>query len=315
MLFSPPPTRALLWYFPTMRTQSIPRTTSHETTAGVPVEPESQPSLATVYAPALYRPVPPVGYDDDGYPYSDGAAVESSLHDELRSYAVNAMRVRHLGRDDVYAASNMGLLFERGNPRAVVVPDMMVAFGVENRKRLSFKLWEEPSVPAFALELLSTATWKNDVNVKPGLYEALGVREFWLFDPIGKLPDPLVGWCLSEAGVYEPVPVLPEGGYWSEALGLALIVHGDGFRFFDPETGDILPDQIELEARRQREAAAREAAERALAGEAAAREAAERALEGEAAAREAAERALEGEAAARKAAEARVAELQKRLRQ
>ena len=284
-----------------MPTQSLSKVTSEKAPSAIaPIDLRIQPSLAVAFAPALYRPVPPVGFDDDGYPYSDGATVESDLHDELRSYAVNAMRVRYLGRGDIYAASNTGLLFERGNPRAVVVPDMMVAFGVENRKRLSYKLWEEPAVPAFALELLSTDTWKNDVNVKPGLYEALGVREFWLFDPIGKLPDPLVGWCRSGAGVYEPVRILPDGGYWSEVLGLELVVHGDGFRFFDPETGDILPDQIELEGRRQREAVARDAAERAL--------------EEEAAARGAAEQALEEEVAARQAAEARVAELEKLLR-
>ena len=35
-------------------------------------------------------------------------------------------------------------------------------------------------------------------------------------------------------------------------LGLDLIVHGDGFRFRDPETGDILPDHLEAVTQRNR---------------------------------------------------------------
>ena len=80
-----------------------------------------------------------------------------------------------------------------------------------------------------------------------------------------------------------------------------LIEGGDGFRFRDPATGEILPDLGEAIAQRDREAVAR--------GEA------ERARESEAVARRVAERDREAEAAARAAADARVAELEKLLRQ
>lgn len=53
---------------------------------------------------------------------------------------------------------------------------------------------------------------------------------------------------------------LPGGGNRSGVLGLDLIVHGDGFRFRDPETGDILPDHLEAVTQRNRDAAAREVA-------------------------------------------------------
>ena len=224
-------------------------------------------SLAVRHAQALYRPVPPVGYDDEGHPESDSAAVESVTHEDIRAYAVRALRIRFAAHPGFFAASDLGLLFERGNPAAVMAPDLLVTFGAGDRRRPSYKLWQEP-VPDLVLELLSPKTWRRDVEAKPGLFEDLGVREFWLFDPIGRLPRAVNGWRLDADGAYAPVPALPDGGCRSAVLGLDLVVHGDGFRFRDPATGKLLLDHVETEAARQeaeavrdREASARRAAE------------------------------------------------------
>lgn len=248
----------------------------------------SGPSLARLHSRALYRPVPPVECDDDGYPYRDSKPVESILNDELRIYARNALRARYAARNDVFVASDLGLFFERGNRRALLAPDVLVSFGVAQKPKNSYKAWEEGAVPDYVLELLSPRTWRRDVVVKPPLYEAIGVREYWIFDPIGKLPHPVVGRRLDAAGVYRPVEELPGGGYRSDVLGLDLIVQDDGlgfrdpeirrgkgFRFRDAETGEILPDHVEVVAQRNREAAARRAAEGARDEEASLRQAAE----------------------------------------
>ena len=271
------------------------------------------PSLAIRHARALYRPVPPVGHDDEGHPESDSAAVESDTHEKLRAYAVGALRVRHAARPGFYAAADMGLLFERGNPAAVMAPDLLVAFGAGARPRSSYKLWREP-VPDLVLELLSPKTWRRDVGAKPGLYEALGVREFWLFDPLGKLPRAVNGWRLDAGGAYAPVPALPDGGCRSAVLGLDLVARGAGFRFRDPATGELLPDHAETAAALRAAETARQAAETARHREASARQAAETARHREASARQAAEAARHREASARRAAEARVAELEALLR-
>ena len=144
-----------------------------------------------------------------------------------------------------------------------------MSFGAGGRARPSYKLWQEP-VPDLVMELLSPKTWQRDVEAKPGLYEDLGVRrEFWLFDPIGKLAHAVNGWRLDAAGTYAPVPALPDGG-WPErpVLGLDLVAYGDGFRFRDPATGELLLDHAETaaalraaETARHREASARRAAE------------------------------------------------------
>ena len=287
-----------LWYFQMMTTE--PPSSALRTGTAVPhpaVAPP--PSLATRHARALYRPVPPVGYDDEGHPESDSAAVESDTHEDIRAYAMRALRIYFAARPGFYAASDMGLLFERGNPAAVLAPDLLVSFGAGDRRRRSYKLWQEP-VPDLVLELLSPKTWRRDVEAKPGLYEDLGVREFWLFDPIGTLPRAVNGWHLNAGGTYVPVPVLPDGGCRSAVLDLDLVPHGDGFRFRDPATGELLPDHAETAAERDLEAAARRAAETAR--------------DREAAARRAAETARDREAAARRTAEARVAELEALLR-
>ena len=154
----------------------------------------------------------------------------------------------------------LGLLFERGNPAAVMAPDLLVSFGAGGGARPSYKLWQEP-VPDLVLELLSPKTWRRDVEAKPGLYEDLGVREFWLFDPIGRLPRAVNGWRLGVGGTYAPVPVLPDGGCRSAVLGLDLVAQGDGFRFRDPATGELLPDHAETAAALHWEASARGVAE------------------------------------------------------
>ena len=308
--FSLSPTRReRLWYFPMMATEPPPPALRTGATAPAAVPPPSvapPPSLAIRHARALYRPVPPVGYDDEGHPESDSAAVESDTHEDIRAYAVRALRIRHATHPGFYAAADMGLLFERGNPAAVMAPDLLVAFGAGNRRRPSYKLWREP-VPDLVLELLSPKTWRRDVEAKPGLYEALGVREFWLFDPLGRLPRAVNGWRLDADGAYAPVPALPDGGCRSAVLGLDLVTCGAGFRFRDPATGELLPDHAETAAARDREASARRTAEAARHREASARQAAETA-------RQAAETARHREASARRAAEARVAELEALLR-
>lgn len=246
----------------------------------------SERSLAVIHAAALYRPVPPVACDDDGYPHDDSAPVENNYHGQLRDYLGSTMRARYRDRDDVYPAANLGLYFEKGNRAAVVCPDLMVVFGAAPHHRLSYKLWEEPKVPDFVAEVLSERTWRRDITVKPALYEALGVREFWILDVIDKLPEPVSGRCLNAAGEYEPITPTSDGALVSEVLGLELLDNDRNFRFRDLATGETLPDYTESEEMR-------------MAAEA-------KASEAQAQASEARERAGE--------AERRIAELEEQLR-
>ena len=241
----------LLWYVPMMQPKSLPADSSTDVTVGRPSERRQR--LSVVHAAALYRPMPPVEFDDGGYLCRDGKVPESTGHGESLAHGFDVARslLDHL--PDALVAYDLALLFEQDNPRAVLAPDLMVAIGAGRHHRNSYKLWEEPTVPDFVLEVLSEKTWRKDVEVKPGLYRDLGVSEFWLVDPLGKLPDPLVGWQLNDAGVYEEIPTLPSGGRRSGVIGAELFHDDRGLRFRDLKTGEVLPTYSESE--RLREAA------------------------------------------------------------
>ena len=245
--------------------------------------PHSRSPLSVVHAEALYKPVSPVDRDDDGYPYSDSSAVESTDHWDARTYLVQAVRSRFLDRDDVFAAADLGFYFERGNRSALVVPDAMVVFGVGKHSRRSYKLWEESKVPELVLEVMSKHSWRKDVHAKPPLYGALGVREYRLFVPLDVRRDGgprLEGWRLAADGNGDPLlPSATGDGFASEVLGLEVLPLDRELRLRDPETGETLPDWSESETKRRSEAAR-----------------------------------ADDEVAKRKAAERRIAELEARLR-
>ena len=299
MLFASSVRESHSWYFPMMQ----PRTRRVEPPF-VEVPRKPSPPLSVVYADALYRPVPPVEYDDEGYPGPDSRVSESTRHAEASNYAFDALRVWFKDQPDTLVANDLVMLFEEGNPRAALSPDLMVIFDVGNPDRSSYKVWQEGhTLPAFALEILSKRTWRKDLRVKPGLYAALGVREFWLFEPF----EPrLAGHRLDKNG-YRCIRPLRDGGLRSEVLGLDVVVQDGGLRFRNPADGEILPDYLQS-------AAMCAEAERRLEQEVVARREAERRLEQEAVPRREAEyRARTAEQRAARA-ERRAAELEARLK-
>lgn len=240
-----------MWYVPIMPSILTPASDRGDATSSAPSHAQTKLSrpLSATHARALYRPVAPVEVDDDGFPYSDGSLVESQDHERARAHLVAVVRARFADRPDVYAASELGFYFERGNRRALVVPDAFVVFGVDEHPRLSYKLWEQSKVPDFVLEVLSQRTWKKDVYDKPGLYAALGIREYWLYDPYRVREDGgavLEGRHLGAHEGWDPVAASPTGdGLVSEVLDLDILVAAGELRLRDRVTGEIVPDLTE----------------------------------------------------------------------
>ena len=235
------------------------------------------------------------------YPSSDGKPLaENDAQLAAILYGIAVLRTHFAGRGDVYVSGDLLIYYEEGNPRVSVAPDVFVVFGVEDRMRMNYKVWEKGKGPDFVLEVASPSTWREDVGRKRDVYARLGVREYWLYDPLGEHLEPVLQGNRLVDGEYERQPLVEsEDGtltLYSETLGLELWAEGGKMRFRDPETGrDLLGHREEHAARRQ---------------EAAARQTAEARSERETAARRAAEARSEREAAARRAAEARVAELE-----
>ena len=201
------------------------------------------------------------------YPCSDGQPMaETEVHGACMMYVTSALRwwfERH-GRTDVHVGSNSFLYYERGNPRAVVAPDVYVVVGAPAYLRDTYLLWNEPKGPDFVLEVTSASTRRADERRKRDVYAELGVSEYFLYDPRAEyLTPPLQGWRLRE-GKYRALPavtVLSNRGVavTSEVLGLELRDEREArmVRLRDPATGEDLPTYEEAERAREAEADAR----------------------------------------------------------
>ena len=231
------------------------------------------------------------------YPSSDGQPMaENDAQRHAIIYAISALTRHFKRRSDAYVSGDLLIYYEEGNPRVSIAPDVFVVFGVEDRERPNYKLWEERRAPDFVLEVASPSTWRDDLTRKRSVYERLGVREYCQYDPKGEhLPARLLGWRLTPSGyVRQPVETAPGGGstLQSRTLGLELRASpGRDMRFRSPATGcDLYSYDEEAEGRRA-EAEGRRAAEaRAAAAEARAAAAEARATAAEALLRQRADR-------------------------
>ena len=61
----------------------------------------------------------------------------------------------------------------------MTVAPSRVVLGAPNHDRHTYRLWQEPKTPDFALEVTSRRTWREDQGRKRTLYRALGVAEYW----------------------------------------------------------------------------------------------------------------------------------------
>ena len=192
------------------------------------------------------------------YPESDGTPMaETGEHRiQMTEALIWPLQTFFRERQDVYISGNLFLYYEEGNPRKVVAPDVFVVLGVPNKLRRVYKLWEEGKAPDVVFELTSPSTRDEDVSHKRFLYEALGVEEYFLFDPLRDyLQPPLQGFRLEGETYYTPLrPERLPTGEWqlsSNVLGLILQTEGRGLRLFDPARQRFLLKPQEVEEARQ----------------------------------------------------------------
>ena len=165
---------------------------------------------------------------------------------------------RGLGRDDVLVNGEGYLCTSPGARSNLVVPDCVVAFGVNPEaitERNGYVIEEVGKPPDLVLEVGSASTGRHDYIRKPGIYAGYGVAEYWRFDPTGGEHHmvPLAGDRLVE-GEYFPVELstTEDGIVWgnSQVLGLDVCWDNGRLRFYDPIAGEYLPDYSEVLAQR-----------------------------------------------------------------
>jgi Uma2 family endonuclease len=260
------------------------------------------------------------------YPDSDGKPMAENDQQYRCMVETRFALEQHYRLDaQVYVGADLLIYYEEGDPSKSVAPDVFVTIGVPKGIRRNYLTWVEGKTPDVVFEFASPGTWRADLSWKHGLYQGLGVREYFLFDPTAEhFHPPLQGYRLK-GGLYRPVSLLEtkrgEIGLYSQVLRLELWASPGGdlrqtdggeqmpkvLRLYNPAAETWLPTpEGEAEARRTAEARAVIAAE--------ARHAAEARAAQEAEARHAAEAHAAQEAEARRAAEARAARLETELR-
>ncbi len=228
------------------------------------------------------------------YPESDGKPVgETDAHRREILHIVETLDRHFRDVPDIYVSGNLMFYYEEGNPLAVVSPDVFVVKGVRKGLRRTYKLWEEGAAPCVVLEMTSRSTRLEDKGNKRALYAMLGVREYFLFDPLGEyLKPPLQGFTLVD-GEYAALPFEADGGIISHELGLKLYRDDTMLRLIDLATGqEVVRTEHLSDALQDALARAQHAQEQARLAEEQARLAEEQAQR-EAEARRAAEAELE----------------------
>jgi Uma2 family endonuclease len=216
------------------------------------------------------------------YPESDGKPMgETDDHRKEMVRHIELLEDYYRGQK-VYVSGDLLVYYVQGNPRKYVVPDAFVVKGIVPKNRRTYKIWVEGKVPDVVIETTSRRTRSKDTRVKPGLYARLGVKEYFLFDPLGEYLDPPLQGHRLEGEDYRRIEPTDDGSLDSFELELHLRIGEGHLDFVRWDTGERLLTRIER-AERDAEARWREA-----------------------------ERA-EREAEARRAAEAEVAQLRAQL--
>ena len=173
--------------------------------------------------------------DSQLYPETDGKPMAAS--DEHRRVLMNLLRLLEAffaQTPDTYVSGDILMYYLEGDPRKVVSPDVLVTFGIGQKLRKTYRVWQEGKCPDFVLELSSETTYRNDLGEKMELYAMLGIPEYFLADIEGLyLPTPLMGFTLLD-GVYEPVSPGREGKVHASVLGLDFHLRLGDIQLYDP---------------------------------------------------------------------------------
>ena len=219
--------------------------------------------------------------------------------------------IRHFGNPDTTLVTSERFItmmpeqgLPSGSPRRY--PDLLIAFDVDPELyevNNGYVILAQGKSPDFVLEVASPSTANEDTGPKRDDYAALGVLEYWRFDPTGESHGTRLAGDRLVDGDYQPIRIdqLDDGvleGY-SAALDLNLRWEHGQLGWYDPRTEQHIATFDSMRAQADSEHEARVTAEANL-------ESAEARADSEHAARVTAEARLES-------AEARIRELEAQL--
>ena len=210
-------------------------------------KPVAQIGSAGQHSRLTWLPDPPVSPDmQEQFPYISRAYV--ILEDHFSA------------RPDVFVGGEGYLCYSPSDIPNAPKPDCMVALDLEIPPEEvtasnGYAISEIGKPPDFVLEVASKSTGRRDYIDKREIYAGYGVAEYWRFDHTGgRYHDTALAGDRLVGEAYEPIPVTSEAdgvirGY-STALDLELRWYEETLRFWDPNTGEYLPELTEVKAQR-----------------------------------------------------------------
>jgi len=168
--------------------------------------------------------------------YSDEPPMETYQHLMQMALLIQCLNWWWRDRDDFFVAGNITIYYSPRQQKSESFrgPDFFVVLdAAPNPRRKSWVVWEEDGkYPNMIIEILSKSTADIDRGLKKQIYQSIfRTPDYFMFDPV---THAVTGFHLVD-GVYEPLPVTPEGRLWSQQLELYLGVVGERLRFFTPE--------------------------------------------------------------------------------
>ena len=176
--------------------------------------------------------------DERSLPSSDGLPMsDSDTQRPFLTYSLDAIKLLFADRPDIYVSGDLLVYYigsnEFGKPvRGQVGPDVLAVIGVEDRPRDSYVMWREGPPPSFVMEIASNRTWKRDRNEKRAIYQAMGVKEYFLYDPRQNYRPPRLLGLRLYRGTYREIPSsrMPNDENGVESATLGLYAHVDSRR-------------------------------------------------------------------------------------
>ena len=129
----------------------------------------------------------------------DPEPIEDAMQQEPTNTKIrDLIRTFFPDRPDVLVVGEGYLTWDRANRNSRLVPDCIVAFGVnaeQIRGRNGYCIWEVGKPPDVVMEVASPTTKDKDLTEKRDRYASLGIGEYWRLDPTGGAlyGEPIIG--------------------------------------------------------------------------------------------------------------------------
>jgi Uma2 family endonuclease len=194
-----------------------------------------------------------VEYYYDMHPTQEDLMGETSFHNRLIGYLVRVLD--YLFRDRLVAVhSNLNFYQTPNRYEYPLAPDIAVIKGVANCSLRSWKIGRTGPAPQVVIEIASEETWRKDMYEKPAKYAAMGVQEYFLYDPneppLWRMGSRLMGWQVQ--GDLRELEVDEQGRLWSEQLESFFVPDGEFLRLYDRDGHRRLTKEEAEEQRAER---------------------------------------------------------------